>query len=101
MDVFRKFQTASNGLIKLCDIASEEEGAIAGSCTNLMDCVRTAVFEMDIPLETAIGCATINAAKSVNLYDQYGSITPGKVANVVLLNFDLSTKEVILKGNKL
>ena len=32
VDVFRKFQTASNGLIKLCDIASEEEGAIAGSC---------------------------------------------------------------------
>ena len=28
-----------------------------------------------------------------NLYDKYGSITPGKVANVVLLNFDLTTKE--------
>ena len=84
---------------KLATLVSD--GAIAGSCTNLMDCVRTAVMEMDIPLETAVGCATINAAKSVNLYDQYGSITPGKVANVVLLNFDLTTKEVILKGNKL
>ena len=84
---------------KLATLVSD--GAIAGSCTNLMDCVRTAVFDMDIPLETAIGCATINAAKSVNLYDKYGSITPGKVANIVLLNFDLTTKEIILKGKKL
>ncbi len=84
---------------KLATLVSD--GAIAGSCTNLMDCVRTAVFDMDIPLETAVGCASINAAKSVNLYDKYGSITLGKVANVVLLNFDLTTKEVILKGEKL
>jgi len=77
------------------------DGAIAGSCTNLMDCVRTAVNEMDIPLEFAIGCATMNAAKSVGLYDQYGSITEGKVANVVLLNYDLSINDVIVKGKRL
>ena len=77
------------------------DGAIAGSCTNLMDCVRTAVNEMDIPLEFAIGCATVNAAKSVGLYDQYGSITEGKVANVVLLNYDLSIHDVIVKGKRL
>ena len=77
------------------------DGAIAGSCTNLMDCVRKAVNEMDIPLETAIGCATMNAAKSVGIYDQYGSITKGKIANVVLLNYDLSLHDVILKGKRL
>ena len=77
------------------------DGAIAGSCTNLMDCIRVAVNEMEIPLEFAVGCATINAAKSVGLYDKYGSITEGKVANVVLLNYDLSLHDVILKGKRL
>ena len=77
------------------------DGAIAGSATNLMDCVRTAVFDMDIPLETAIGCATANPAKSVGLYDKYGSISTGKVGNVVLLNYDLSLKAVIIRGKRI
>ena len=74
------------------------DGALAGSVTNLMDCVRVAVQKMDIPLETAIAAATINPAKSVGLDDKYGSIKVGKVGNVVLLNEDLSLKEVIVNG---
>ena len=50
------------------------DGSLAGSATNLMDCVRTAVKKMEIPLETAIGCATVNPAKSLGVYDKYGSI---------------------------
>ena len=56
---------------------------------------------MDIPLETAIGCATANPAKSVGLYDKYGSISIGKVGNVVLLNYDLSLKAVIIRGKRI
>lgn len=84
---------------KLATLTSD--GAIAGSCTNLMDCVRTAVKEMQIPLEIAVGCATINAAQSVGIYDTYGSLSEGKIANVVLLNKDLSIKAVILRGELL
>lgn len=73
-------------------------GALAGSVTNLMDCVRTAVFKMGIPLESAIACATINPAKSIGIDDKYGSIEEGKVANVVLLNKDLTIKSVIING---
>ena len=76
-----------------------EDGTLAGSNTNLMKCMVTAVKEMNVPLEVAVGCAAVNSAKSVGIYDQYGSITPGKVANAVLLNKeDLSVKQVILKG---
>ena len=35
-------------------------GALAGSVTNLMDCMRTVVKVMKIPLETAVACATAN-----------------------------------------
>lgn len=74
------------------------DGALAGSATNLMDCVRVAVKDMGIPLETAVACATMNPAKSLGEYDKYGSITPGKRGNVVLLNEDLSLKCVIKDG---
>ncbi len=77
------------------------DGTIAGSNTNLLECMKTAVLEMDIPLESAIGCATINPAKSVGIDDKYGSIEEGKVGNIVLLDYNLTVKNVILKGKVL
>ena len=74
------------------------DGALAGSATNLLDCVRVAVKEMGIPLETAVACATMNPAKSVGAYHEYGSICAGKKANVVLLDQNLNLKAVIKDG---
>lgn len=66
------------------------------------DCMRRAVLDMKIPLEKAVKCAAVNSAKSVGIYDQYGSITKGKVANLVLLRkSDLSLYKVVLKGQVL
>lgn len=79
--------------------ATLEDGTLAGSATNLMDCLRTAVQKMQIPLESTVKCAAVNSARSVGIYDRYGSITPGKTANLVLLRQDdLSTRQVILRG---
>ena len=77
------------------------DGALAGSATNLMDCMRTAVKKMGIPFETAVACATINPAKSLGEYENYGSITEGKKANVVLLDDELNLKMVIKDGEML
>lgn len=84
------------------NLATLKDGTIAGSATNLMDCMRTAVKKMGIPLESAVKCAAVNSAKSVGIYDKYGSITPGKTANLVLLKKeDLSLQKVILRGEAL
>ena len=77
------------------------DGALAGSVTNLIDCMRTAVKEMQIPLEIAVACATMNPAKSLGIYDQYGSITPGKKADLVLLDENLELKAVFKDGIQL
>ena len=73
-------------------------GARAGSATNLMECMKTVVKKMGIPLETAVGCATKNPAKCLGIYDEYGSITPGKKGNIVLLDQELSLKAVVKDG---
>lgn len=76
-----------------------EDGTIAGSVTNLTDCMRTAVLEMGIPLTSAVKCAAVNPAKCISVYDRVGSITPGKLANVLLLRKeDLEIRHVILEG---
>lgn len=75
-------------------------GALAGSATNLMDCLRTAVQKMGIPLETAVACATMNPAKALGEYENYGSVTVGKKADLVLLDKELKLRAVIKDGVK-
>lgn len=77
------------------------DGTIAGSAASLPYCLKTAVQKMGIPLETAVACVTVNPAKSVGEYENYGSITPGKKANVVLLDQDLNVKMVIKDGKRI
>lgn len=76
-------------------------GALAGSATNLMDCMKTAVQKMGIPLETAVACATMNPARCLGVYEEYGSIAPGKKGNVVLLDEELKVKAVVKDGVRL
>lgn len=74
------------------------DGALAGSATNLMDCMRTAVKKMGIPLETAVACASINPAKSLGVEAERGSLAEGKKADIVLLDEELELKSVIKDG---
>ncbi len=63
-----------------------------------MECMRTAVTQMHIPLETAVACASVNPAKCLGVYDQRGSIETGKIADVVLLDEELAVSMVIKDG---
>jgi len=78
--------------------ATQKNGTIAGSAANLMDCVRTAVLEMGIPLETAVKCAAVNPARSIGIYDSYGSIEAGKKASLIALDDELRVCLVINRG---
>lgn len=77
------------------NLATLKDGTIAGSVTNLMDCMRTAVQTMRIPLASAVKCAAVNPAKAAGIYSEYGSLTPGKYANVVILDQNLKLKTVL------
>lgn len=75
-------------------LATLADGTIAGSATNLYDCMRTAV-SFGIPKEEAIAAATMNPAKSIGIYDEVGSLTPGKRADVVLADQNLKLVKVL------
>lgn len=74
--------------------ATLRNGTLAGSATNLFDCMRKAV-EFEIPVADAIFAATRNPAKSIGIYDQVGSLTVGKEADILLVTEDLELKQVI------
>lgn len=80
--------------------ATLQDGTLAGSASNLLDCVKAAC-SMGIPLETAVTCASLNPARSIGISDHYGSIDIGKAADCILLDQKtLEIKEVIKDGKK-
>lgn len=95
-----EYSLGGQKVIKKGNLATLVDGTIAGSATNLMDCIRTAIIQMHIPMESAIKCATANPAKSIGIYDKYGSISTGKYANCVVLDHDLNIKAIFLKGSQ-
>jgi N-acetylglucosamine-6-phosphate deacetylase len=64
-------------------VARLADGTIAGSVTNLYDCMRTAI-SFGVAPEEAIASATRNQAKSIGMYHEIGSLAPGKRADVLL-----------------
>lgn len=83
-------------------LATLDDGTLAGSATNLYDCMTNAVKTMNIPLDTAVKCASYNPARSIGIDNEYGSIDTGKVADCLLVDKDtLELKTTIFHGKKL
>lgn len=80
---------------------ADQPDTLAGSATNLMDCLRTAV-SFGIPLADAVRAATYNPAQALRLEDRIGSLDVGKDATMILLNKnDLSINKIIFHGTVL
>ena len=70
---------------------------LAGSVANLFDCMRRAVG-MGVPLGQAVRSASTNPARAIGIQHDYGSLEPGKLANIILLDEDLNINTLILRG---
>jgi len=80
-------------------LATLKDGTIAGSVTNLYDCMKKAV-SMGIPKEIAIRAATINPAKSIGINDVVGSLEVGKRADIIFTDKNLN-REIVMIGGKM
>ena len=79
--------------------ATLSDGTIAGSVTNLFDCMRKAV-SFGIPLECAVRAATYNPACEIGEEARMGTLSAGKLANVVLLDRALNLRAVYIAGRQ-
>lgn len=79
--------------------ATLENGTIAGSASNLMDCLQQCISVCDIPVCDAIRAATFNPAKALEALDEYGTIEAGKRASLVVLDKDYKFDKTILNGD--
>ena len=74
--------------------ATLADGTIAGSATCLFDCMKC-VISMGVPEREAILAATANPARSIGIYDEVGSLAPGKRADIVLTDEELNIVKVL------
>ena len=81
-------------------IAHLADGTIAGSATNLYDCMRTAV-SFGIAEEEAILSATLNPARQLGREREIGSIAVGKLADFIVCDDALNRIAVYLGGRML
>ena len=77
---------------------TEHPGVIAGSATCLYDCMKRAVLDMGVPLESAIRAAAENPARSIGIDADYGSLAVGRYGNVILADRALNIQSIIQKG---
>lgn len=80
-------------------VLTEKPDVIAGSVTNLFDCMKNCVQTMEIPLEDAVRAATENPARSIGVENDYGRIAGGNYANMLLLDKELQIGRIIQKGS--
>lgn len=79
-----------------------EDGTSAGGVIDLKDCILLACQLGGIPLPYLIKSVTETPAKVLGVYDEVGSITPGKRADVVVMDLhSMRVKAVFLAGNKI
>ena len=74
-----------------------EDGTIAGSVSNLYDCMLTAV-SMGVSKESVIRAATVNPAKAIGIDNECGTLESGKLADILVTDLDLGLQEVIKSG---
>lgn len=74
------------------------EGIISGSNITMSEAVSNCVNYCGIAAEDALAMATEIPASLMGIADDHGSVAKDQLANLVLLNADLSLKKVFIKG---
>jgi len=78
-------------------IAQLEDGTLAGSVTDLLQCVKNAI-KFGFETTAAFKAATINPAKKIGMENEIGSIAIGKRADFLILDKNFNLSSVYIDG---
>lgn len=91
------YQLGGQDVIKKGNLATLHDGTIAGSVTDLYDCMCKAV-EFGIPVVDAVRFASENPAKSARLGKEYGNLNEGAFADVLIVDKNMKLEKIIHRG---
>ena len=78
-----------------------EDGTLGGSALTMIEGVKNLVEHVGLPLEEALRMSSTYPAIAVGMEDRYGYIKENYIADLIVLNEDLSIDTVFAKGKKI
>jgi len=93
------YQLGELKVIVKSGIARVESGSLAGSTTNVLQCVRNLVETLGIPKGKALKMASLNTCKMLGLESSIGSIKVGKKADFSLIDNEYKVHATYIDGN--
>ena len=81
--------------------ASLEGGVLAGSVLSQYQALKLFANQTGLDLSSAVKLSAENPAKQLNIYNKYGSLDIGKIANLIILSSEMAVKNVYLSGNNI
>lgn len=75
-----------------------KDGTLAGSTTTLLQCMKNVMRWTGEPLERVIPMATVNPSLVANVSHRKGTLTPGKDADLVVLDDDENVFMSVVRG---
>lgn len=87
--------TVKNGVARI------ENGALAGSTTTLLKSVKLLITKLQTDPVTAVKMASLNPARRFGMEKDYGSITPGKFADFIIVDDTYQLQATWLNGQEI
>ena len=81
--------------------ATLPDGTLGGSLVTMADSLRVMTRQAGVPLEHAVPMTSANPARVIREEDRMGSLTAGKLANLVILDAQLEVAATFVKGKKI
>ena len=78
--------------------ATLDDGTLAGSVLTMDRAVANLAANTGANMAAVVSCATKTPARGLGLYDELGSLTPGKRADIVLFDDDVRIGKTIVGG---
>lgn len=78
----------------------DQQGTLSGSAVTMMRSVQNCVELVGIPLDEALRMASLYAARAIGVDQRLGSITAGKVANLVAFTHDYQVRQTFVNGHQ-
>lgn len=81
-------------------LATLESGTIAGSVTPVYRCMQN-VISWGIPKEQAVRASSLTPAKRLNIDNDFGSITDGKIASFLIVDEHFNIQRIYVEGEEI
>ncbi|MCK5732125.1 MAG: N-acetylglucosamine-6-phosphate deacetylase [Tenericutes bacterium] len=88
-----EYELAGQKIISKAGVVLLEDNTLAGSTLNIHKAVKNILSTFDYPINEVVNMASLNPAKAIGMDDKFGSVSVGKIANLLFLNktFDITS----------